>query len=354
MRVTTLSVAGVGVWDTLARAAAVAGGDPARNGTALNHPAATPIHEHVSELVVLFSAGLGLLAFGAAALLVRGESARWWVGTAAGIALALAAPAALGHPNAALMAVGVVLLAGSAAGAGRSPRLTAAWARAVAVLGRPAGRAVLLAGGGLALVAGSLARFEARLEAADDRDADHLNGVAAAPDAPAPTLLTDRGRPVRAVSWTAGRPGEDLRAVERQAIVRLDLSGRVIRTGEASDECNCHGWVFTGGRWRVLGETVEGILADNGYEAVSDPRPGDLAIYRAGGSVAHTAVVRHTGQVGVLVEGKWGWLGVFLHAPPDCPYGLPTYYRSPRPGHLLAGLAAPGPGRPPAPVMKIS
>ena len=65
-----------------------------------------------------------------------------------------------------------------------------------------------------------------------------------------------------------------------------------------------------------------------------------MVIYRAGGPIIHTAVVRTgAGTDPVLIEGKWGWLGVFLHPPEASWYGRDyTYYRSRRTGHLLAGL----------------
>jgi hypothetical protein len=47
----------------------------------------------------------------------------------------------------------------------------------------------------------------------------------------------------------------------------------------------------------------------------------------------------------MLVEGKWGHLGRYLHRPEDYPYNTSwTYHRSRRGGHLLAGLA----GTPPS------
>ena len=73
---------------------------------------------------------------------------------------------------------------------------------------------------------------------------------------------------------------------------------------------------------------------------MTDPRPGDLVVYRLGGAVAHTAVVRYvTGGMPVLVEGKWGWAGVFLHPVDKSAYGGSFgYYRSARAGHSLAGI----------------
>ena len=78
------------------------------------------------------------------------------------------------------------------------------------------------------------------------------------------------------------------------------------------------------------------ILADNGYQEVSPPAPGDLIVYRERrGQVDHTAVVRFVGDL-VLVEGKWNCLGRYVHRPEQYPYGQTfAYYRSARRGHLL-------------------
>src|SRR5207245_249118 len=97
---------------------------------------------------------------------------------------------------------------------------------------------------------------------------------------------------------------------------------------------NCHGWVFTGGRFIVPGSQVDLVLKENGYQEVHEPHPGDVAVYRQGSAVLHTALVRYVteGQP-VLVEGKWGSLGVFLHPADKSPYGPDyTFYRSARHG----------------------
>jgi len=47
------------------------------------------------------------------------------------------------------------------------------------------------------------------------------------------------------------------------------LDERVILTGDANPNYNCHGWTFTAGRFWVRGEAVEQILKDNGYSPVS-------------------------------------------------------------------------------------
>jgi hypothetical protein len=101
--------------------------------------------------------------------------------------------------------------------------------------------------------------------------------------------------------------------------------------------------VYTGGRYGVSGADVDSILADNGYRGVADPRPGDLVVYRQAGAVAHSAVVRYVSPgLPVLVEGKWGAAGVYLHAAGESVYGTEfTYYRADRPTHVLGGLDTP-------------
>ena len=88
----------------------------------------------------------------------------------------------------------------------------------------------------------------------------------------------------------------------------------------------------------VASEDVDTILADNGYEVVGEPREGDIVIYRDGlGHVQHTGLVRFVGTDGlVLVESKWGSLGIYLHTPKEQPYGeFFNFRRSSRPGHEL-------------------
>jgi hypothetical protein len=123
---------------------------------------------------------------------------------------------------------------------------------------------------------------------------------------------------------------------------RQDLLPRVIRTGPAGRDCNCHGWVFTGGRYWLRGQHVEPVLHDNGYAAVDRPRPGDLAVFRdAERQIVHSGLVRAATDEGlILIESKWGRLGRFLHTPTDHCYrnSTCTYYRSGRAGHRLRGL----------------
>jgi hypothetical protein len=143
----------------------------------------------------------------------------------------------------------------------------------------------------------------------------------------------------------------DVSAEESQDLGRKHaLDQLVIRTGEASPDCNCHGWVFTGGRYWLHGPEVEQVLKDNGYRQVARPRPGDLAIYRVpSGSISHSGVVHTVRCKLVLIESKWGRMARYLHGPNDHIYPGAScfYYRSQRDGHLLRGLASED-ARPPA------
>src|SRR5262249_17731523 len=108
--------------------------------------------------------------------------------------------------------------------------------------------------------------------------------------------------------------------------------------------CNCHGWVFTGGRYWLLGKDLDRILADNGYETVTGPAAGGGVIFRdGGGGTLHSRIVRgRTGEGQVLVESKWGRMGCFIHTPEDQPYAAEwKFYRSPRKGHSLSGTDTP-------------
>ena len=91
---------------------------------------------------------------------------------------------------------------------------------------------------------------------------------------------------------------------------------------------------------------MDTILADNGYEPVEQAEGGDLIVYRDdSGLVAHSGVVRFVGEDGrVLVESKWGPLGVFLHTPETQPFSNQySFWHSPRLGHWLHVLAAVSP-----------
>jgi hypothetical protein len=112
----------------------------------------------------------------------------------------------------------------------------------------------------------------------------------------------------------------------------------LIRRGAADQHTNCHGWVFTGGKFLLRGEGVERILTDHDYHIVETPVEGDIVIYRAqNGSILHTALVQAVLNDGtVITESKWGVEQRFLHLPDDQPYSnIYNYYRTTRPNHLV-------------------
>jgi hypothetical protein len=161
-------------------------------------------------------------------------------------------------------------------------------------------------------------------------------------------LTTDKGRSV--VLWhVAGveERGPKRAATQEQILNRPDLRARIIALDvTGSSDCNCHGWVFTGGLFWVRGDAVETILKDNGYRQVAAPRGGDVAVYRdPAGAITHTGLVRATTpDRPVLVESKWGELGAFIHPVDVHPYlgSTCTYHRSPRAGHRLREAAGTG------------
>lgn len=156
-------------------------------------------------------------------------------------------------------------------------------------------------------------------------------------------LTTDRGRSVTPLSSSTPRTPEQLRWCESRVLAGLPYYNQLIHRDKPSDACNCHGWVFTGGRYAIGGREVDTILIDNSYTEVAKPGPGDVCVYRNGdGGIAHTALVRAVCDDGtVLVEGKWGWMGVYLHPAQASCYGTNfRYYRTPRPSHVLAGASS--------------
>jgi hypothetical protein len=164
------------------------------------------------------------------------------------------------------------------------------------------------------------------------------------------TALTDAGKPIPLFRIHPDDLSYTSSSVEEARVSQRSLHCGLVQTGPASDDYNCHGWIFAGGRFWVRGNVVESILADNGYKAVPRPVAGDLAVFRdQRGEVSHTGLVHRVGDdEAVLVESKWGKLGRYVHTCADHIYGdnTCTFYRSSRSGHLLRGLesAQPGPG----------
>jgi hypothetical protein len=283
--------------------------------------------------------GLACLAGGADPLRRRGALA-----VPVGLAGLAAAGAALGQPPGTwlpplgLAAVWAACRAAQSAGPGRG--------RALALLRHPRLHGGVLLAAGVALAA-FLPRSEGPAAGAPPPDhplTEWSEFVAyyGLREVRAGAAVTDRGRPVRTFTATrrAPRPGGTPASVQRHL-----GRGELLRLSGPGGECNCHGWVFLGGRSWMLGEDVEAVLEDNGYRRAEAPRPGDLVLYRSGdGVIRHSGVVLAvTGRGTPLVESKWGDEGLYAHVAEMPGYGCREYYRSARAGHHLRVPSPAGP-----------
>jgi len=144
---------------------------------------------------------------------------------------------------------------------------------------------------------------------------------------------------------TDAKRREYFRWSEEQFLALKRVNGaKLNRMVEPSLEANCHGWAFVGGRYGIKDEHIGGILTDQGYAAVREPRDGDLAIYWDGNSATHSGIVRLSPAGQLTVQSKWGPFSVFEHVPDAFyfPGGICAIYRSPRSNHELAIRAAGG------------
>jgi hypothetical protein len=205
--------------------------------------------------------------------------------------------------------------------------------------------ALLLAGGG-GLIAWQSFRLEANLQAEMVQDIPQLEldeKKVALEEVTTQAVFTDHGRPVPVFTVAAADAQRIAALDEGKVLARYrDLTLRVLRVKALASDCNCHGWTFCGGRYWVRGKDIEPILQDNNYREVSLPQAGDLIVFRdAQGQITHTGQVCGFARDGqVLIESKWGQLGLYVHTATDHVYHDSSFkfYRSPRGGHLLHGL----------------
>jgi len=302
-----------------------------------------PIADY-SRLFPFVCVGFGLFLAGAASLLFL---RRGFVVKAAAVLVAcgaaVAAAAALRQTNLTTTTAQYLAIALSPFLLLGSRRVTSTVASIVTVAQRPAVRSGLLATVGLGLMIGSVVVFDAADEHALDSamaELEMMRGQTPTIDSDRARATTDKGQPVALREPAPDQQPVDFGEVESKVLTNSQLNDQIIRRGPADDHTNCHGWVFTGGKFRVSGEDVELILKDNGYQEVHEPQADDLVVYRQNGGIAHTALVRYVteGQP-VLVESKWGNMGLFLHPADRSVYGTDyTFHRSPRTGHLLVGV----------------
>jgi hypothetical protein len=150
-------------------------------------------------------------------------------------------------------------------------------------------------------------------------------------------VVTDQGRIFSVFRFDTDRRGSDQR-------VQRMFEKRIIRVASEDAQTNCHGWVFTGGRYGIPSAAVDAVLQDNGYSAAASPERGDVIVYRdEAGSIVHSGCVRRVHEDGqVWIESKWGPGGRYLHRPEDqCYSSAFTYFRSARATHEVRIVQTP-------------
>lgn len=308
--------------------------------------------DHFERFFTFAAAGLGLLLAGGLNVALGRGGRRVWlrlVLTVAACGVVCAALGAITRPAVALRAAG--LQAGVLALAGL---LGSAWvarqmASLVSFFHKPGPRWGLVAVGGLGVLLASGFAFDQADEAATDQGMKDLEMTVGRPPVKLNDSVrasTDRGNQIVLKEPADHHNDTEFAGVEARMLHDSPYRDQVIRRAGANDHSNCHGWVFTGGKFLLSPEDVEVILKENGYRDTHEPHPGDLAVYRQNGALAHSAIVRYVSEgQPVMVEGKWGTMGVFMHPTDKSFYGTDyTFYRSARTGHLLVGLGgSPGP-----------
>jgi hypothetical protein len=306
--------------------------------------------EHYDRFFYMFAAGVGLFLVGVLNVALPGRAWLRAIVTLTVCGAVLAGLGVLTRPEltarAAYVLGGVMLVAALLGSGWMSRKLV----ELLALLRRPAARWGLVALGGLATVAASAITFQQTDDVLIEQgtaDLELMVGKPPSQPSEREQAATDRGTRIVLREAISPREAGELVGPEEKVLRDSRLADQVIRRGRPSDDSNCHGWVFTGGRFHLSPEDVELILKENGYEEVAEPQPGDLVVYRQGGTVAHTAVVRYVAEgQPAMVEGKWGTMGVFLHPADKSTYGTEyTYHRSARQDyngadrpHLLVGL----------------
>jgi len=311
------------------------------------------VNDSYQQFVLLFFLGFGLLLAAALNLalrqssLVRRAAATLLAGGGAILACEVFEPDAAPLLPLAL-AMAAVLVPAAVLATRRGGSALAAVAERMA---RPRAPWWCCGAIGVAVIAGAALRFQERDDRSIDAGMNELETLEELAHQIPRTLFqevpveltTDRGTRVPVWEPVRPRPPEDQLRIENAFFRERGNRDHVIRLAPGDDRSNCYGWVFTGGHYWIPEVEFEPILRENGYREVAKPRPGDLVIYRQRQVAVHLAIVRYTtkGQP-PLVEGKWGSFGTFLHAVDRSVYGTDfAYVRSPRVGHLLAGLPQP-------------
>jgi len=158
-------------------------------------------------------------------------------------------------------------------------------------------------------------------------------------------MVTDKGNRLPLYTWSAASHEFRLFAITSEQQYLQNFPS--IRREPASDQTNCHGWVFTQGRHLLFGAEVEQILRDNDYWVADRPNTNDIIVYRnSHGTIIHSGIVRAVFTDGtVMIESKWGISARYLHLPTDQPYGdTYHYYRGDSTTHDVCVMPLEGEG----------
>lgn len=303
--------------------------------------------DHDQQFAVLVFLGIGLVASACTNLALR-TAGTWCRALASSVIAGLVVAACALHEPDAKRTTGVaialfgslaiLMLLGSDIGRRTLTNL----------LGQPSGVWRVAGFLGATMIAVATARHQSIDEERLDTELRELSALDTLKEADEPQFepvtdvraSTDAGTPVELLRRLDLRPAAFLSQVETELFQSEWRQDDVIRTALPDDRVNCYGWLFTGGRYWIPGSAMGTILRENGYKPVKEPAVGDLVAYRSGDGIAHLGVVRYvSANRPPLVEGKWGASGVFLHQVDRSIYGREyAYLRSPRPGHLLAGI----------------
>lgn len=149
--------------------------------------------------------------------------------------------------------------------------------------------------------------------------------------------------------WSADTPMSTYAPAYDQAVEAT--GGTVVKPATVNtppaDMYNCHSFATTGGQGDLfdpfMRETHPHWLNNPMYRLTNGPfaqledgqqvHPGDVVVYRKGGVVTHTGVVKQVDADGnpTTIESKFGTLGLYDHAPFDVPaeYGEPSQFFRP-------------------------
>src|SRR5436190_16522020 len=209
--------------------------------------------EHFLRLFPAVCAGFGLLLAGGVNLLLlrRGVVVRL-VATLLALGAAVGGAAALNQPGVAtgtiqILAIGLLpclLLS--------SRRLVDGVAGFVKFCQRPGVRFGVLTVAGVGVVIGSIVVFERTDEqmlAASESEMDLLYARVPTTPSERAKATTDRGTTIVLKEPAGTLDGDRLSAAEDKLLRDAKLGDQVMRRGPNGEKTNCHGWVFTGGKF---------------------------------------------------------------------------------------------------------